>query len=623
MSKKRRRGHEQLRPEKKSTPRSNSVSTLADAFTSDVLSRLKQRPGEPASSKPALATPSLSSSSKRPVERPSPSQSSVNSKPPIKVTPPKTSQTRGPETTSAPARGAKSDQSRNKESAGLAGIVTKLVPKPRKSIRAKGRESDGFVDWRSSVNSGESELRRNRYRELILNSLESVSQDSIDINLGIDLGTSFSKVVWRGTDKAYPVCFGENPSNLNNYLFPSIVIFDGRSFQTSLTASTVGVKDSIPNFKMCLACVSTSDQDCQPETCTLSNWWRVLNSIPEPVELVNATFLAQLISRSRELIRAHLKRLGLKEPAIRWSANLAVPEKYMDVSPTLECFQRVFRIAWLMAELSNTTDRITTAQEVVASYLCAKEISESGLKLDCFVYPEVAAEIASVTKSRQAKQGLYAFVDIGAGTVDGSVFRFHRPLKEDPSQFTYAASVIKSGAAHVEIGASEKLAETARAWFREMKEGRGKAAGLSLDSASILDPPFEDSLKDLKVEVRDKLIQLFAAAHEKEPGEFKWSDLQLIIGGGGATLGAYADAAKEAFSLKGNGRGSNLTNVPLEAPSNFEMGRLSRKSFNRFAVAYGLSFHHANLPEVVLAKDIRVAGSGRVRGPIIDPTMDD
>jgi hypothetical protein len=295
----------------------------------------------------------------------------------------------------------------------------------------------------------------------------------------------------------------------------------------------------------------------------------------------------------------------------------------MDVSPTLAAFENVFRTAWLMAELFDQLREINGAQELIDLYLSAKEIAESSRPLNCFVYPEVAAEVASVTKSRKAKQGLYAFVDVGAGTVDGSVFRFHRPLKDDPSQFTYAASVIRAGAAHVEIDASEKLANSAREWFKQIKEDGGKLAGLSLTPELILDRPFQESMNDLKVEVKDQLIQLFKAAHEKERGEFNWGDLQLLIGGGGAALVTYTDAAREAFTLKGNGRGDNLTDVPLDAPPDFEMGRLSRKTFHRFAVAYGLSFHRANLPDVVLAKEVDPGGSGRVRDPIIDPTMDD
>jgi hypothetical protein len=159
-----------------------------------------------------------------------------------------------------------------------------------------------------------------------------------------------------------------------------------------------------------------------------------------------------------------------------------------------------------------------------------------------------------------------------------------------------------------------------------MKENEGNTTDLSLDSSSMLGPPFEESLAEIQSEVKGELIQLFKTAHEKEVGESRWSDLQLVIGGGGSTLASYINAAKVAFSLKGRGWGSNLTHLRLDAPPDFEMAPLSRQTFHRFAVAYGLSFHHVNLPEVVLAKEVTPMPSGsgcRIRGPIIDPTQDD
>ena len=45
--------------------------------------------------------------------------------------------------------------------------------------------------------------------------------------------------------------------------------------------------------------------------------------------------------------------------------------------------------------------------------------------LDCLVYPEVGAEVACLHLSRSVRDGLYAFVDVGAETVDGSIFRLY------------------------------------------------------------------------------------------------------------------------------------------------------------------------------------------------------
>jgi len=48
------------------------------------------------------------------------------------------------------------------------------------------------------------------------------------------------------------------------------------------------------------------------------------------------------------------------------------------------------------------------------------------------------------------------------------------------------------------------------------------------------------------------------------------------------------------------------------------MGGLSPKAFDRFAVAYGLSFHRVNLPLLVLANEVKALRSIPTKGKI-DP----
>lgn len=69
------------------------------------------------------------------------------------------------------------------------------------------------------------------------------------VNLGIDLGTSFSKVVWRlGENEVHPVCFGENKLDLSHYLLPSIVAFEGENLLCGFEAVAF-TKYSISNFE--------------------------------------------------------------------------------------------------------------------------------------------------------------------------------------------------------------------------------------------------------------------------------------------------------------------------------------------------------------------------------------
>jgi len=283
MSKKRHKKHKLTRQEPRTTPSVKSLSTMADAMPAEFVNKLKQQFSKRSTDRRQQTTQQRSPVQKQEL-RPVPSATV-----PIKIVPTNSASTSGSparRTPSSTLRIPKLDSSKADESFGLAQISAKTVRKPSRTLRTKKKQTSAPIDWRLVLNSDESKKRRNEYAQIILKSLGQLQRDPVDINLGIDLGTSFSKVVWRGPDKAYPICFGDNPANLDQYLVPSIVVFDEDSIQTSLTPKArINSEGSIPNFKMCLACVSEPAQECQPTNCTLSNWWRAINSLPEPVEL--------------------------------------------------------------------------------------------------------------------------------------------------------------------------------------------------------------------------------------------------------------------------------------------------------------------------------------------------
>lgn len=521
-------------------------------------------------------------------------------------------------------------QTRSPKQIGAASPVARAASPSAPASKSKVEqkyESGPAADAFTNDIAPASARRREQYREIIAR--RSVKPHRpIDVYLGIDLGTSFSKVVWRIRDNAHPVCFGAERGSLGHYLVPSVVAFDGESFVTG--ADLIGAPDvehRIPNFKMCLACVCDSDSSCSPPSCALSNWGLAVSKLPaeggEAVKIVNALFLGKLISRAKRIILGELESRNVVGQ-VRWNANLAVPEKYMDRSPVLGGFKRVLRTAWLMADVLDEQDGLSSLDEILDCYESAKALESDGRGLDCHVYPEVGAEVASVTLSRAAKDGFYVFVDIGAGTVDASVFNLYRH-KGDHKHNTYAAEVYKSGAAHVETSAGLKLAQASAGWLKGVKENNLDSKVASQRADDLLKPYVAEALDEIGEQVKSQLIGLFKEAYEKYSGECNWEEIQLVLGGGGASLPAYRAAAVKAFSLKNRRAvGSNITEIDLDLPGDFRPGGLARNTFHRFAVAYGLSFPYIELPELTLASEVKAlpADAAARRRIIVDPTDD-
>jgi hypothetical protein len=429
---------------------------------------------------------------------------------------------------------------------------------------------------------------------------------ALDVYLGVDLGTSFSKVVWRFGQYAYPLCFGNRPDNISDYLVPSLVYFDGENFATGVErgdTSGAGPDAPIRNFKMCLAC-EAARSGCQVSQCSLTSWeafqsWR--EAAEREASLVTALFLSRLLARAQELVRAQIAQRGLDPTAVRWSAILAVPEKDIERTPVKEAFEAVFKAAWEMADKPYLMHK----DEVLRSYRDARrKAAEKGESYDLFVYPEVVAEAASVTQARTTEDGLFAFVDVGAGTLDASVFRLHTRQAGHREHNTYAADVLKLGAARIEAEASRRLSRAALDWFKEMKESpKGEFTTKAKKPSALLLPTLAEAMERVQEQACEALIRLFDQARRKENLLSRWENLRLILGGGGVSSPAYHQAALDAFTLKY--KPPLLPTIfPLPMPRDFLMAGLSPDYFHRFAVAYGLAFEYVNLREFALSGQV-------------------
>lgn len=459
-----------------------------------------------------------------------------------------------------------------------------------------------------SIKSGE-------FRQTMENGfLKNVSsRSSLKINLGIDLGTSFSKVVWRSGANSFPLCFGSDSSNLNDYLAPSVVAFGKNTLFCCKETAENETFFSLANFKMCLACESDENSDCSIEKCSLTRWHPKAFGAElkgDEAAFVNAFFLAKLLARTKKRVVAELENKGFGQPfEVKWTANFSVPDKFIEHSPIAAAFEKAFRTAWLMSEVFLEKSDVSKRQTIFEIYLAAKklrkELETRGEPFDCFSYSEVGAEVASIVLSRTSESGLYAFVDIGAGTVDASVFRFWRDGAE-AQRPPYAAEVFKLGAAHIETRANRVFAHNLPAWLKKLKE---EYFGLAESERGKLLDPIITILKKVGQEVNqetyDSLVAVFRQAFEKESGKEResWQNLKLVLGGGGAKLKTYQDAAIRAFTLKDAKNPKSPETVILPKPADFQTS-LPESEFHRFAVAYGLSHEIINLPEIIFAKDV-------------------
>lgn len=446
----------------------------------------------------------------------------------------------------------------------------------------------------------------------------------IDINIGLDLGTSYTKVVWRCGDKCYPICFGSDPSLIEDYLVPSVVYFDGQSLGTTLESlidEHRRVEFNIGNFKICLACEHNPDSKCKIDRCELSKWNKELFSSDLQgfeVSFITAYFLATVLSKTRQLILSQVEHLlGISEPEIvRWSVNMAVPNRFWQYQKITIEFLLALKTAWLMSHAFDGLIHKESVRLMKKCYFYSRQLAETS-EMDCFVHPETVAEVASFTQSRTSQDGLYALVDIGAGTVDASVFRLYTPPNGNRSQNDYAAKVLRTGSAFVESLAffwffehewfkpeyrgisvrytRQYAANRLRNVLRQMKENGGsRSPEYKLIEETELQRALFEASNRIETRVKELLNELFNEAYRQEAKVDRWMDLKIIFGGGGASSPIYRKASIQAFTLHAH-RDISPTIVDLPKPHDIHLDFIDDKDFHRFAVAYGLSFRTVDL----------------------------
>ena len=468
----------------------------------------------------------------------------------------------------------------------------------------------------NSLNFQRAERINESWKTMEGNFHENLSHvNAVNINLGVDLGTSFSKVVWRLGENAYPLCFGQNRQKLTDYLAPSTVTFGENKIICGIDAENdLPIHSTLVNFKMCLACESEKNADCGIEKCSLTKWnadFFKPHLEKNEAAFVNAFFLAKLLTQTKKLILAELKEKGFRQPiSVKWKINFSVPERFIELSEISTSFQDVFKTAWLMTEMFLENPNLNDREVLFDCYLTAKELAQSltsrlrkeGKDFDCFAYSEIGAEVASIILSKTSEEGLYAFVDVGAGTVDASVFRFWRDGSETKRP-PYAAEIFKNGAAQLEIRAS-KNSDFSSGNLKEIKENFKNLSKTERKKYSKEIELLTFTSEEIKEEVLKTLKVIFKEAYRKEPNIDRWQDLKLVLGGGGSELSCYAEAANRAFTLEDKKNPKLPETTILPKPDDFQMFGLPETKFHRFAVAYGLSHEIINLPEIIFTKDV-------------------
>jgi hypothetical protein len=399
------------------------------------------------------------------------------------------------------------------------------------------------------------------------------AEREIDIVIGIDFGTSYTKAAVGMLDKIYPVDWSGVSNCQQRLLLPSEYTFgsDGRS-------------------------VLGQRPDAKDNEVKLDIKLPFIDPPVSPAAVASASvFLALVLRYVRAWIyRFHQSKIGGAK--IRWQLNLGAPCNGLEDDRLKAAFRRVGNTAWLLSQRSPESG-VADAVEIGNGSQSGKDV------LDLFaldVFPEFVAQMAGYVQSAQRQRGLHALTDVGGGTLDVVTFIVHQIDHEDT--FPFLVPEVRSLGTHMLnqnriVGASLNKSTHIPDELMPVLDAASFSAATSLELGHVKS---RDKIFYTKVGDVVKKVLAVTKARRYRRSEAWNTGLRTFLTGGGASAEGYGEAVKKA----GLDCGTRLELLSLPLHPRLADFTGSVRDYQRISVACGLAQDAFSLGRIIPAKDV-------------------
>ncbi|QCP47925.1 hypothetical protein FAZ95_01250 [Trinickia violacea] len=401
----------------------------------------------------------------------------------------------------------------------------------------------------------------------------SPSSRPLDIVIGLDFGTSYTKAAVGMRDQIFPVGWEGISAAPDKYLLPTEYseLDDG--------SCHIGQAPGVPFERV---------------------RQRLKQPFIEPAVSAEsiataAVFVAIVLRYVRAWIyRHHGSKIGLGH--IRWLLNIGVPSNGLETERMEVTYKKLGSLAWSLS-LGEADIHLKQAREGV---LAGKLNTGSNDLIDLRALPEFVAQIAGYVQSPQRKLGLHALADVGGGTFDLVTFIVHE--RDEESVFPFLVPEVRLLGTQMLnqnrlVGASPPDNATLPDELQPVPNAKeyAEASGISEDQIRLRDGIFWKAVSGMVENVLCRTKQL---RYRLSPA---WHDgLPTFLTGGGAKVDGYA------VSVQAGGQRSarvvNLMPLPLHPRLADFSGE--RDEYQRISVACGLALDAFSLGQIVPAKDV-------------------
>lgn len=409
----------------------------------------------------------------------------------------------------------------------------------------------------------------------------TASRDSrIQIVVGVDFGTSFTKVVIGESRIHYAVPFDDFSLPGHPHLLPSAISVMGVDGKCALGV-TENQRQVFDDLKMPL----------------------IDRNFGEQVQLRAVAFLALVFRHTRKWFsNTHGNTYRNRE--IQWFVNIGLPTDSFDDNDLKEVFLRITRAAWHSSVVTGQISLATCANELRIVHKPIKRSTDrsSDRKLpdDRFnAFPEFAAQLTGYTRSPRHLEDLHAMIDVGGGTLDVTVFNVVQRRGEYRFPI-FARTVQPLGPRYLVQHRLDKLGihDSLISPFENLPPDKEFAHSCNTSVLRIaeIDRPFQRRFREFIGG------PLFHTKQHRHPKSRHWKSGIPTFFCGGATASEFYGRLLDSFVEPDHPL--RLLPSELPEPEDLEADLQGEASFGRLALAYSLSFDPYDVWEIVRMSDI-------------------
>ncbi|HWR34386.1 MAG TPA: hypothetical protein VN622_00775 [Clostridia bacterium] len=453
----------------------------------------------------------------------------------------------------------------------------------------------------------------------------SARQVSKQVVIGLDFGTSGTKVVVRdlGPNIARPFLFEQKLTDGPAYILPSVVfVRNERLYFGHIPAGGGSPSSTFRSFKICLVCEAgkISCRGCENGNGILTRGIFRLPSEGAEVEVTATQLVAGFLAHAIGVVKRSLQEQFGPNTRIDSWINMGAPVDHEEDSSLRDEFIRALYIG---ERIRSSIHQGIGLREFLAIYQsAAQETVPPPEERTVFVHPETAVGLMSFIRSPQARDGLYALVDVGAGTTDISFCRITRPVVTDAGSWNsdisdvmafYGASTTTIGSDEIDRTIAALLSEKTKtasssALILKAKQLKETATPSATITCSCAGKQITIQPAELRKQVREPIDTMLSTykktnykAFLKEPIQSRWRSYSIFLLGGGSRF----NPVHEAFAKSRPSHVNESIGVErLSCPADLDCAKEVKAQFDIIAIAYGLSFPPLDFPRIFRPREV-------------------